>query len=86
MTLNIGRIWLPYNCGKVIDTPVQGSDLNRIKKKRYVSVKRNMTAQQTAILEKWQDIPDHYDLQNLIHSIKTQWQYVATAKGGHTKY
>ena len=28
--LNMVRMWLPYNCGKVIDTPVQSSDLNPI--------------------------------------------------------
>ena len=27
---NMLRMWLPYNCDKVIDTPVQGSDLNPI--------------------------------------------------------
>ena len=24
------RMWLPYNCSKVVDTPVQSSDLNHI--------------------------------------------------------
>ena len=28
---NTVRMWLLYNCGKVIGTPVQGSNLNRIK-------------------------------------------------------
>ena len=27
---NMVRMWQPYNSGKVIDTPVQGSDLNSI--------------------------------------------------------
>ena len=27
---NMVRMWLTYNCGKVIDTPVLGSDLNPI--------------------------------------------------------
>lgn len=86
------RMWLLYNCGKVIDTPAQSPDLNPIEnlwvylKKGHLNVRRNMAALKAAILEKWQNIPDHYDLQKLIHSMKTRWQCVASAKGGPTKY
>ena len=27
---NMVRMWLPHYCGKVLDTPIQGSDLNPI--------------------------------------------------------
>lgn len=87
------RLWLLYNCGKVIDTPAQSPDLNPIenlwvylKKKVAKRQPTNMTALKAAILEEWQNIPAHYDFKKLVSSMKKRLQCVADAKGGHTKY
>lgn len=90
---HIVRMWLLYNCGKVIDTPPQSPDLNPIENlwvhlKKNVAKRqpKNMTALKSAILEEWQMIPSNYDLKKLIHSMKKRLQCVVDAKGGHTKY
>lgn len=87
------RMWLLFNCGKVIDTPAQSPDLNPIEN-LWVLLKKNVakrqpkyrTALKTAILEEWQRIPTNYDMPKLIHSMKKRLQCVVDAKGGHTKY
>lgn len=87
------KLWLLYNCGKVIDTPPQSPDLNPIEN-LWVHLKRNVAKRQptnkvalkTAILEEWQKIPTNYDLQKLIHSMKNRLQCVINSKGTHTKY
>lgn len=87
------RMWLLYNCGKVIDTPAQSPDLNPIEnlwvhlKKRVAKRQpKTKTALKAAILEEWENIPSSYDLEKLIHSMKKRLQCVVDAKGGHTKY
>lgn len=87
------RMWLLYNCGHVIDTPVQSPDLNPIENlwvylKNQVAKRqpKNMTSLKTAILEEWQKIPTNYDLKNLVGSMSNRLQCVVDAKGFHTKY
>lgn len=87
------RMWLLYNCGKVMDTPAQSPDLNPIenlwvhlKKKVAKRQPKNRTALKTAILEEWHDIPNNYDLVKLVQSMKKRLQCVIVAKGNHTKY
>lgn len=90
---HVVRMWLLYNCGKVIDTPAQSPDLNPIenlwvylKKKVAKRQPTNKTALKSAILEEWKNIPSNYDLKKLVHSMKKRLQCVVDAKGGHTKY
>lgn len=87
------KMWLLFNCNKVLDTPAQSPDLNPIenvwaylKKKVAKCHPKNRTELKTAILEEWHKIPTDYDMQNLIFSMKRRLQAVIDAKGGHTKY
>lgn len=87
------RMWLLYNCGKVLDTPAQSPDLNPIenlwcylKKKVAKRQPKNRTALKTAILEEWQNLSSSYDFVKLIHSMKKRLQCVINANGYHTKY
>lgn len=87
------RMWLLYNCGKVMDAPAQSPDLNPIEN-LWVHLKKNVakrqpknrTALKTAIQEEWQKIPNNYNLEKLVHSMTKRLQCVIDANGGHTKY
>lgn len=87
------RMWLLFNCTKVLDTPAQSPDLNPIenlwvhlKKKVAKRHPKNRTELKSAILEEWHKIPSNYDVQKLINSMKKRLRAVIDSKGGHTKY
>lgn len=88
----ITRMWLLYNCPKVLDTPPQSPDCNIIEnlweyldnrlRERPISSKKHLKER---LLEEWTKIPAEY-VQNLVASMPRRMKAVYDAKGLHTKY
>lgn len=86
------RLWLLYNCSKVIDTPPQSPDINPIenlweyldKKVRKHQIS-NQNDLKKCLMDEWEKIPTEYT-QKLVNSIPKRLKAVAMSRGYHTKY
>lgn len=86
------RLWLIYNCPKVIETPAQSPDLNVIE---HVSqILENRIRQHTitskehlkqVLVTEWQKIESE-EIKKLVKSMPKRLQSVIAAKGKATKY
>lgn len=86
------RMWLLYNCPKVLETPPQSPDCNIIEnvweyvdrrlRERPISNKQQLRER---LLEEWAEIPAEY-VRNLVASMPRRMKAVYDAKGLHTKY
>lgn len=86
------RLWLLYNCPKVIKTPAQSPDLNPIEhlwghleKKLRAHTFTNRNQMKTALLESWGNIDPEYT-KTLVKSMPDRLREVIRRKGKATKY
>lgn len=86
------RMWLLYNCPKVLETPPQSPDLNVIEnlwhhlevaiRKHNISNKSDL---KTALREEWENISPSY-CEKLVRSMPSRLRAVKSARGYPTKY
>lgn len=86
------RMWLLFNCPKVLETPPQSPDCNPIENLwEYLDRRVRETPISSVpqlkkrLLEEWNKIPTDY-LQRLVQSMPRRLEAVLRAKGMHTKY
>lgn len=89
----IVRLWLLYNCPKVIETPPQSPDLNPIEHlwehlERQIRANHKIKSKKDlreVLIQEWNNIPASIT-QKLVNSIPKRLQSVIKAKGNPTKY
>lgn len=86
------RMWLIYNCPKLIKTPAQSPDLNVIEnlwselaKRVYNRTFSSKDALKRALSEEWEKIPPEY-CRNLVNSMSNRLRAVLDSNGYPTKY
>lgn len=91
-TSHVAKLWLVYNCPKLLQTPAQSPDLNVIEhvweelaRKLYKNKYNTLAQLKEGIEREWNNITPEF-CANLVHSMPRRLEAVIKAKGFASKY